>query len=84
MFEEDNVPYGNLRLPLLKRQMRATTLCCCSADGVESDGVVRLENRPQAAPTGLVQSGAALSQALPKDPVPRLLLGTCFVVVVAA
>ena len=60
---EDDVPYVNLGGLLLDRV--DPILRCYSLDGVESAGVVRLDQGPHRTPRGLVEDGAARRQLLP-------------------
>ena len=67
---EDDVPYANIGGLLLDRV--DSILRCYSLDGVESAGVVRLDQGPHRIPRGPVEDGAALKEILPNQPVPRV------------
>ena len=67
---EDDVPFANLAGLLLDRV--DAILRCYSLDGVEIAGVVRLDQGPHRIPRAHVEGGAALSQILPNQPVPRV------------
>ena len=62
-FAEDDVPYANLGGLLLDRV--DPILRCYSLDGVESAGVVRLDQGPHRFPRGRVENGAARIERLP-------------------